>query len=115
MPSASVAESVPTSVPPDAMPVAASENACGAKPIAEGAALTITPMLAVVSAETDPFEVSRERLRNCSEKSAALPAGGTIRSADRVQPLISTDVDPAVAVKVRVPSLSCAPTGMASI
>ena len=48
-------------------------------------------------------------------KSAPLSAGGVTVSADKVQSDTSTLVLPDVAVKLLVPSLSVAPTGMAPI
>ncbi len=50
-----------------------------------------------------------------SVKSSALPAGGVMVSAAKVQAEISTLASPGVAVKLLVPSLRVAPTGMAEI
>src|SRR5882724_7305523 len=81
---------------------------------ASATAVTVTGRLAVVVA-TSPLEASVLLAVTVSAKSASLLAGGVMPSAERVQLETSAAVLPAVAVKLCVPSLSVAPTGMAPI
>ena len=92
------------------LPVTSSISRVGASAMAA----TVTATSAVLTARS-LFSASMLVAMIVRVKSTSLSAGGVMAREDSVQPVMSAVVLPLVAVKLLVPSLRVAPTGMALI